>query len=828
MLGGLTAGAVIYKFSQDLPSLDAVKNYTPNVVTTVFSDDDKVIAEFSSQKRKTLTPEEMPQNLINAFVAAEDNEFFTHKGINPLSIMRAAFKVMMAGGHAVQGGSTITQQVAKQILLSNIKSYSRKIREALLAIRIEKEFSKKEIITLYLNHIFLGMHAYGVEAAAYTYFGKAAKDLSVPEAAVIAGLNDAPSNNNPLTNPKGARARQRYVLGRMLATGMISAADYASYVKEPLKIMNRQDWDTYQAPYFTEYVRRYIKNKYGDDMLYGGGLKIYTTLNLKNQIAAQDAIKSGLIALDKRIGMRAPTKTFSSEKERSEFLKKEHKELIEAAHAYKMLSEEGELSTPLKIEEPTPCEKGKNYDSVIIGKGSAKDKSLKVQMGNRIGVIRADDYKWVLDENPEEIYKDKTIRNPYTQLKVGDVITIQLKEAKTNGVDEYILEQEPMVQGALLSYRVSDGALIAMVGGYDYYVTRSEFNRATQAKRQPGSTFKPIVYAAALDSGLTPSTIVVDSPIVYKDTNEKTQMEKVWKPENSTDHFYGDTTLRNALAFSRNIPTIKILQHIKVPTVVQYAHKLGIKSPLNEDLSLALGSSGITLEELTKAFGVFANKGQRLNSYFIKKVIDRNGAALEEYKAPEPETVISDSTAFLVTSMLKSVVDYGTGTPVKALERPVAGKTGTTQDSKDALFVGFVPQVLTGVWTGFDEQIPLGRNEAGARAAAPIWLQYMQVATAELEKKEFEAPPSVVQVQIDAETGDVPGPNSTKRAWEYFANGTAPGQMPGAVGPDGQFVATGTEANRTKVVTGNSDVLPNSRRNDDTESSPDQIMRDDL
>lgn len=826
LIGILVVGGIIFKHSRDLPTLDAIRNYTPSVLSTVYSDDDKVIAEFSSERRKTLSIDEMPQTVINAFVAAEDNDFFTHKGINPLTIMRAALKNLEAG-HTVQGGSTITQQVAKQMLLSSEKKFSRKVKEMLLAFKIESEFSKKEIITLYLNQIFLGMNAYGVEAAAFTYFGKPAKELSIPETAILAGLPVAPSQDNPIKDPKAAKSRQKYVLGRMLTIGMITRSQYDDFVKEPIKIVSRRDFEMYPAPYFTEMVRRYIKNKYKDEALYGGGLKIYTTMNMQNQIAAQDAIKAGLISIDKRIGLRAPNISLPTEKQRAEYLKAQHKTLIEASHNYRLLGETGELTTPAKLEENAPLEKGKNYDAVVIGKGPAKEKTLKVQVGNRMGLIRPESYKWVFEANSEEIYKEPMIHNPFTQLKIGDVITVQFKDSK-GIIDEFVLEQEPMVQGALLSYRLADGALQTMVGGYDYYVTKSEFNRALQARRQPGSTFKPIIYGAALESGLTPSTIIVDSPIVYKDMNEQTQMEKVWRPDNSTDHFYGDTTLRNALAYSRNIPTIKLLQSIKIPTAIEFARKLGIKSPLSEDLSIALGSSGITLEELTKAIGVYANKGQRLNTYFIKKVVDRNGNTLEEYKAPPVEQVTTDATAFLVTSLMKSVVEYGTGTIAKELDRPVAGKTGTTSDSKDALFVGFTPFVLTSVWTGFDEQYPLGRNETGAKAAAPIWLQYMQVATATQEKKDFEAPPSVDQVQIDAESGDVPGPRSKRRIWEYFAKGTAPGQMPGSVGLDGQFVATGTDPNHTKVVTGNSGALSNSKSSSDSDVGADDILRDEL
>ncbi len=336
----------------------------------------------------------------------------------------------------------------------------------------------------------------------------------------------------------------------------------------------------------------------------------------------------------------------------------------------------------------TPIEIGKNYPAVLVDKDKKATKYLVVQIGNRRGFIKPDDYEWPLSANPEEVYKEKVVRSPYKELNIGDVITVQAKSLNVEGLDEYSLEQEPLAQGALLSYRIPDGAIVSLVGGYDFSVTKSEFNRAVQAVRQPGSTFKPILYGAGIDAGLTPSTIVVDSPIIYRDQDEQTQLESLWRPDNYDRKFNGDMTMRSALALSRNIPAIKLLQYLKISNVIEFAKKLGIHSKLSDDLSIALGSSGMTLEELLKAWGVFANQGRRLNPYFIRKVVDRDGNTLEEHKEPEPEQVISTATAFLMTSLLKTVVEYGTGTPVKPLGRPTAGKTGTTP------FAGGLPLFL--------------------------------------------------------------------------------------------------------------------------------------
>lgn len=844
LFGMLVFSIVVSFYSRNLPTLDALKNYEPRLVTKVFDKDDQIVSEFSTERRVALKPEEMPQTAIDAFVAAEDDEFFNHRGVNPVTFMRAVI-VNLSTGRKAQGGSTITQQVARSILLTPEKSYARKIKEIILSFQMERAFSKQEILNIYLNQIFLGSGAYGIEAASQTFFGKPAKDLTVPEAAILAGLPKAPSRDNPIVNPKAAKQRQSYVLRRLLETNRITRDEYDEYKETPVKIFNRNLDNVGQMPYFSEHVRRYLVSKYGTEKVYEGGLKVYTTIDTNSQLSAQRALKTGLIDLDKRIGLRAPIKLLKGPAEIEKFLKDKHQHIVDNEFNYKILSPAGELTPAVELTAPTPLVKGQVYEAVVVEK-DIKTKSLIVQVGNLRGLIKKEDYAWAAAANPEEIYKEKIIRNPFNDYKVGHVLGVLVKNPEAdpknpNTQVDFVLSQNPIVQGAMLSYRMPSGELNAMIGGYDFYVTKSEFNRATQAIRQPGSSFKPIVYAAGLEAGLTPATILVDSPIIYNNSGEQTEMEKVWKPGNYSDKFYGDTTLRNSLAFSRNIPSIKLLQHLKVSTVIEFSRKLGIKSPLNADLTLALGGSGMSLEELTGAWGVFANQGRKLPVHFIRKVEDRDGNILEEYKNEGDEQIMHEGNAFLMSSMLQSVVQYGTATVVQEIKRPVAGKTGTTSDYKDALFVGYVPQIITSVWVGFDEDRPIGRNETGNRAPASIWLDYMKDILKDVPVQSFQPPASVVQVQVDSETGDVPNAKTKKRMTEYFVNGSAPGQtwpqdgipgmslVPKAGETQGQAAGTGPLAsgpavNRTKVITGNATVNTEST----STGNPDDVGTDEL
>lgn len=634
----LAAGGIAFYFALvfDLPRLTTLKDYRPYVVSEVYADDEILIGEFFIENRTIVPLAQMPKMLIKAFVAAEDARFFEHKGIDYWRILGAAFRNIEALD-VVQGGSTITQQIAKSFFLTPEKSLTRKLKEAILAQRIEHYLTKNEILFLYLNQIYLGEGAYGVGAAAKTYFGKPVQHLTLAECALLAGLPPAPNSFSPLRNPKKARERQLYVLHRMLERKMITPEQAKKAESEEIRLRAKGPKGYLEAPYVLEQIRVYVEEKYGKEMLYKGGLKIYTTLNTRLQRAAQRALLKGLEEYEARAG------------------------------------------------------KGK-------GKGQ--------------------------------------------------------------------------VQGAFVALDPQTGYILAMVGGRDF--TASQFNRATQARRQAGSAFKPIVYAAALDKGFTPATIIVDEPFKYVDVPGK----EPWEPQNFDREFWGPITLRKALTFSRNVVTVKIAQSIGVDYIIQYAQNLGIKSKLEPHLSLALGAANVTLLELTSAFGVFAAQGFRAEPILITRIVDKDGNILEEVE-PTAIEVISPQTAYIMTSLMQSVIQEGTGQKAKALGRPAAGKTGTTNDTRDAWFIGYIPQnIVAGAWVGYDIEKPLGAHETGAVAALPIWLQFMKEAVAGIPEENFSVPEGIVFVKIDAATGEPVSPSHPPKSgrviFECFKEGTAP------------------------------------------------------
>ncbi|MGD8725775.1 MAG: PBP1A family penicillin-binding protein, partial [Desulfobacterales bacterium] len=697
------AGVGVYFYlSKNLPQISNLTQYHPPIISTVYSDDGRKIAEFFEERRIIRPLEEMPPDLINAFIAAEDSRFYKHKGIDFYSITRAFLKNLEAGT-IVQGGSTITQQVTKSFLLTPQKTYTRKIKEAILAYRIDKAFNKKEILYLYLNQIYLGHGAYGVEAAAENYFDKSVTDLNLAECAILAGLPQAPSKYSPFRHPERAKQRQIYVLNRMVTEGYITQPQADEAINTEVEIKARRNLYIEEIPYYTEQVRRYVEEKYGREMLYTQGLKIYTAANVEMQKIAQEEIEKGLRELDKRQGFRGPLKKLAPEE-------------IEA------------FSKSIQSElDEEPLEAGRNIKGVVI-KVDDKNKVVTVRIGNSLGQIALADMEWARRPDIEVAYYEVKLRHPSKALQAGDVIWVKTKEKPEDSeLWPLALEQEPIAQAALLCIEAETGFVKAIIGGRDF--RDSQFNRAIQSRRQPGSAFKPLIYAAALDKHFdedpqriyTPATVIIDSPIVYDDQ----ERDFTWKPKNYKERFFGPTLMRDALAKSRNVVTIKILQDIGIDYAIGYAHKLGITSDLSKDLSIALGSSGVSLLELTKAYSVFANRGYLIDPVFIAKIEDRNGNVLEEL-APERVKVIDETTAYLMTNLLEGVVKYGTGWRVKALNRPVAGKTGTTNNLFDAWFMGYTPLYVTGIWVGFDDEAPLGKSETGSRAASPIWLGFMQ------------------------------------------------------------------------------------------------------
>ncbi|RMF86114.1 MAG: PBP1A family penicillin-binding protein, partial [Nitrospinota bacterium] len=590
-----------------------------------------------------------------------------------------------------------------------------------------------------------GHGAYGVEAAANTYFGKHVWELTLPEAAMLAGLPRAPARYSPYLAPKRALQRRRHVLRRMVENGFISPAQAEEAAKAPLHLRKREV-KTVEAPYFVEQVRQYIEERYSSTDLYRGGLKVYTTLNREWQRAAEEAVREGVMAVDKRRGYRGPLAHVSLDR----------------------IDWQQIRALPWPKGLPLPRQEGQIVKGVVTRVGR-KSVTVRLPDGSE-GIIPLSKMKWAAKPNPLVDGMYRRIRRPSEALSVGDVIAARVLAlpSKPGKRLTLALEQEPVVQGALLCMEVKTGAVKAMVGGYDF--EKSQFNRATQAVRQPGSAFKPLIYATALTQGWTPASVILDAPIVIPD-----RPGHLWKPMNYDGKFHGPTTLRAGLTHSRNIVAIKLLREVGPEKVIQFAQKLGIESPLYPSLSLALGASGVTLLELVTAYDVFANQGVRMQPFFVRRIEDRYGNILEETR-PAGEPVLSPQVAYLMTSMLESVVQEGTGRRVKALKRPVAGKTGTTNDFVDAWFVGFTPSYITGVWVGIDNMDPLGRRETGSRAASPIWLAFMQKALQGMPVEDFVQPEGLVTVQIDPETGLRAPPDEEDAITEIFLPGTEPTQ----------------------------------------------------
>jgi penicillin-binding protein 1A len=755
----LFASAYLY-VAGDLPRVDTLADYHPPIITRVLSDDGEIIAEFAKERRIVVPFNRIPIQLVQAFVAAEDSNFFHHTGIDLISIMRAAYKNVMAGG-IVQGGSTITQQVAKSLLLSPEKKFERKFKEAILSWRMEKALSKEEILFLYLNQIYLGHRAYGVQAAAENYFDKNIDELTLAEATIMAGLPQAPSRYSPYNHYDRAKERQKYVLKRMVEEGYITQAESDVAFAEELTIQPRLNAHIAQAYYFTEQVRRYLETNYSKEILETEGLTVHTSMNLVMQRAAQSAVRNNLRDHDKRQGFRGTLKVLTEE-EAAEFLTKQTESLIKK-----------------------PLEPEQIIEAVLIG---SDKESLHLRIGEHSARLETTSAEWA--GTLKAIAHDQApTRNPkssYHNLPLGSLLETRVVTIEEDGSLLLSLEQKPVAQGAIVALEPQTGLVKAMVGGYDFF--ESQFNRVLQARRLPGSAIKPLIYAAALDKGYTPATVILDTPLIYKEVSEA-GLEKSWKPKNYSKKFYGPTPLRTALAKSHNVITIKILEDIGVKYAASYAEKLGITSPMNRDLTLGLGSSALTPLELATAYTVFANGGVRIRPSYITRVTDRTGRILESIDPADfpdgvgegqrlinlsQERVISPETAYLVTNLLESVVRHGTGWRAKALQRPAAAKTGTTNDLKDAWFAGFIPQLVAVSWVGYDQERPLGKHETGSKAAAPAWVSFMKEAIQEIEPTDFPIPDQMEFYPVDSQTGLLAPEDSRDARIEVFAPGTAP------------------------------------------------------
>ncbi len=768
-------GVFLYLFLLylSLPSIEYLQNYKPPITTRIYSADGKVIGELFRERRDYIPIEKIPEHLINAFIASEDAEFFRHKGINLKSLVRATFKNIEAGAF-VQGGSTITQQLAKMLLLSPQKKLSRKIKEIFLALKIEKGMSKEKILELYLNHIYLGGGAYGIAEGTRTYFRKPVSEISIGESALLAGVLKAPSLYSPQKNPAGAKTRQVYVLERMLKEGFISEQEYEEAIKTPLRIYRTyRNPFFYEGGYFAEEVRKNLLQKYGEEILYTHGLKICTSMILEHQKAGASALKKGLENFDRKNGFRGVTGNIKEE-EWEKFLEDvQKKEIIERSDFFEILSDGSTVEYP---------ERGLKTGEVYTGLVSSvndKTKEIEIRVGFFKGVISEENFSWTL----------KSENKPSRIFKKGDIINVRLEEIKS-GKLILSLYQKPMVQGALISIENSTGFITALVGGYEW--TETQFNRAIQAKRQVGSAFKPIIYAAALTQGFTPASVIEDMPVAYEmPVNEKEAEEipEKWKPLNYDMNLRGEITLAEALAKSVNLATIRLLSKIGVKNAIDLARSLGIESPLPYELTLGLGSASLSLLELTRAYSVFPNRGILRDVIFVKKIEDADGNLIIENIPAEPDLnypedtrkayytakrVYPEDLSYIMVSLLQGVVKYGTGWKAKALGRPVGGKTGTTNDFRDAWFIGFTQDYTVGVWVGYDNLTPLGEGATGSAVAAPIWVDFMKEILKNVPFSDFSLPDNIVFRRIDPVTGYLAKPGDENSILQAFIEGTEP------------------------------------------------------
>jgi penicillin-binding protein 1A len=736
----LAVSGFIFFLMAKLPRVDRLADYKPPIVSQVFGDDGVLVGEFYLERRIVVPVNKMPRKLIQAFVAAEDANFYSHKGIDYLGIVRAAFKNLITMSKK-EGASTITQQVTKSMLLTPEKKYSRKIKEAILAKRMEDRLSKDEILYLYLNQIYLGAGSYGVQAAAETYFGKNVDQLNLAEIAILAGLPKAPSTYSPIKHLEKARERQSYVLDRMVAEGYVTPVEADHARKTPLDLYPMKKVNNEQSAYFLEHLRIQLEQKYGEDQLYKGGLKIYTTMNAGMQRAAYESLRKGLKEVDKRQGFRGPLK-YLNDSEVDAFCSK---------------VEDGIDSDVLKVAA--------TYQGVVVGFNRERGDVL-TRVGERKGIISRKNMSWAGKVDTVNRYgkPEKGTRS----LTLGSVIDVSVVSSDSNRDGaQFALDQTPEVQAALVSIDPFTGGVKAMIGGYDF--KKSQFNRAIQAKRNAGSALKPVIYAAALDKGLTPATIIEDAEVEYPDGSGGK-----WKPQNYDHEFRGAVTMREALTYSINIVSVKIMEQIGAQYVVEYGKKLGFTTPLPANLALALGAASVSPLELTSVYTVFANKGALTQPYFITKVTDTDGTVLQETAPPVPIPVIPAETAYLITNLMQSVVASGTGHRASLIGRPVAGKTGTTNGAKDAWFIGYIPQLVTGVWVGYDQERSLGAGGSGGQAAAPIWGDFMQKAVTSLPAADFEAPENVSFVLINPRTGKLAKEGTAGAVMECFIKGSEP------------------------------------------------------
>ncbi len=772
--GGLIFTMLFFAFitvlSINLPDLEKLEKPHYDLPTSVYDREGNLITEFYTKRRVLISLDQVPKHLIEALLAIEDSRFYYHFGIDPIRIAKAII-VDVASMSFVQGASTLTQQTAKMFLLSSEKKLIRKVKEALLAVKMERRFSKEEILELYLNKTYFGHGAYGIEAAAQGYFSRSARDLNLQEAALLAGLPQAPSRWAPTASIKNAQKRRNLVLFMMKSQEFLTQEQYEEALNSPIRLKLNRNQPSNETSYYTETIRRYVMDKYGMQKLYEGGLKVYTEMGLSEQIAAQQALKKGLEDHDRRQGFRGAISNLWEETNKtlkSDFYSPEEGRIDEK---FKKLSpkiqERAMKLYDTKLKEVTSDNRFFIGGKVIGVVEKVGKKEAFVNLGRHTGTISLNGLEWArpVDYSLTLNWKSK-LRDMREILKFGDMIEISINDYfPREKAFSLALYQKPAANGALFSVDPNTGEVRAMSGGYDF--RDSEFNRATQSKRQPGSSFKPVLYSLAFLEGYTRVTPLDDTPLVFKDTD--------WRPGNYSKKYKGQMPLKNALIFSKNIPTIRLTQTLGPKQVIEHSRNLGIKADLPDDLTIGLGTASNTLKEMVRTYAIFANGGKLIEPRFIRKIVDKKGTILEDYPRYEKKQVITEDAAFLVTASLRDAVAFGTGTRAKALGRPAAGKTGTTNNYTDAWFIGYVPQMLTGVYMGFDDNNKtLGEYETGSRAALPVWLNYMQSALASRKVIPFKQPTSIQMVKVVPESGMLDCEDHPKGYFEYFAPGTAP------------------------------------------------------
>ena len=871
VVGAVFGVGLIAYLSFDLPKIKDIGDYRPAIPSQILTQDGQLLLEVGKERRYLASFDEIPKKIINAMVAAEDNNFFEHNGVEYLGILRA-LKANIRAGRIVQGGSTITQQLAKALLRDRSKSVIRKLKDLLLARKIESKLSKEEILYLYLNEEYFGGGYYGIKAAIRGYFGKELSEATLAESALIAGLLVAPGRYSPYLNPVYAKKRQGYVLKRMLETNKISSAEYEEAINEVIKLRIKQS-TTNVAGYFTDWIRQRVIALVGEDQFLRGGFKIVTSLDWDMQLAAEKEVIEGVKELDKRKGFKGPIKVLVNDQEIKAFELKFRKEEFEnhsnffqltldgtKQHEFEfVLSDFEKIKSSMELAQDEAAseyfvpgvaindalvnllEVDKNYEAVVIHVNNPQ-RAVYVSLGGAVGIIPYENFRWAHRRQVTEdrVYSEQ-VTSPSQILKKGDVVLVKINQRPTgiwsklylgfrNSLKEgdlkkkilqqkmFVcdLDQEPEVQSSLLSLQPRTGRILAFVGGNDF--SKTQFNRVTQSVRQLGSTFKPLLFAAALEEGFKPNDIIIDSPEALAGVDDTLN----WKPRNYDGIFKGPITFRQVLVESRNVPTIKIGETIGIPKLISFLNRMNVNTDgINPDLSIVLGSMGMTLIDLVSIYSVFPNEGKRVIPQSIISITDRYGNVIENLdekvavttplptddesdeneegnkvaenseianstqnkinpylKFSSPDQVYDPRLAYIMTNLLKGVIHgpHGTGGSAKNLGSYIGGKTGTTSNYVDAWFVGFSPKVVTGVWTGFDENKTLGWGESGARAALPIWRGYMKSALAKYGETDFRAPRGIINVLIDGKTGKLAEGSNSDAFMEAFVLGTEPGR----------------------------------------------------